>query len=59
MPSEEQQAVFTGLATLMASVVSNYLVHRDMPAPYLEALVQHINSALQEMDTVVESDDGC
>lgn len=50
MNPDEKQAEFVTLATMMASIVAHFLVHREMPATYLDAVAQRINSLLQEMD---------
>ena len=50
MNPDEKQTEFVALATMMASIVAHFLVHREMPAPYLDAVAQRINSLLQEMD---------
>lgn len=60
MQNEQRQADLTGLTTMMASLVAHFLVHREIPTPYLAALVQHVSAYLQDTDREeVESDDGC
>jgi hypothetical protein len=60
MQNEQRQADLTGLITMMSSLVAHFLVHREIPTPYLDALVQHVSAFLQDQDIAeVESDDGC
>jgi len=50
MNPDEKQTEFVTLATMMASIVAHFLVHREMPASYLGAVSQRIDSLLQETD---------